>query len=267
MQMMKCKAALTEANGDMEKAVEILRKRTRTPSGQGRQPRDGRGPHRRLHRPGQEGRRIVEVRCEAHPSAKSDLFIKLANDLAKQVALKRRRSVRGAAGPAVRRRPEQDRQRAHRRGGRPHAREHEAGPLRADDRRLSAATSITTARSACWCRSREPRRDAQLLRDVCMHITAKNPLAGRSRRRRRPTRSPRRRRSPGARSRRPRTKASRPTSSRRSPRARCKTWFAENVLVEQPFVKDDSKTVGDLLKSDGLKLVKFARLRVGEVGS
>ncbi len=26
MQMMKCKAALTEANGDMEKAVEILRK-------------------------------------------------------------------------------------------------------------------------------------------------------------------------------------------------------------------------------------------------
>ena len=27
-----------------------------------------------------------------------------------------------------------------------------------------------------------------------------------------------------------------------------KTWFAENVLVEQPFVKDDSKTVGELLK-------------------
>jgi elongation factor Ts len=43
-----------------------------------------------------------------------------------------------------------------------------------------------------------------------------------------------------------------------------KTWFAENVLVEQPFVKDDSKTVGDLLKSAGLKLVKFVRYKVGE---
>ncbi len=29
MQMMKCKAALTEANGDMEKAVEILRRQNK----------------------------------------------------------------------------------------------------------------------------------------------------------------------------------------------------------------------------------------------
>ena len=43
-----------------------------------------------------------------------------------------------------------------------------------------------------------------------------------------------------------------------------KTWFAENVLVEQPFVKDDSKTVGQLLASKGLKLVKFVRFKVGE---
>ena len=27
-----------------------------------------------------------------------------------------------------------------------------------------------------------------------------------------------------------------------------KTWYAENVLVEQPFVKEESKSVGDLLK-------------------
>ncbi len=44
-----------------------------------------------------------------------------------------------------------------------------------------------------------------------------------------------------------------------------KTWFAENVLHEQPFVKDDSKTVGELLKAAGLKLVKFVRLRVGDM--
>ena len=44
-----------------------------------------------------------------------------------------------------------------------------------------------------------------------------------------------------------------------------KTWLAENVLVEQPFVKDDSKTVGQLLAQHGLKLVKFVRYKVGEV--
>jgi elongation factor Ts len=45
-----------------------------------------------------------------------------------------------------------------------------------------------------------------------------------------------------------------------------KTWFADNVLVEQPFVKDDSKTVGDLLQSAGLKMSRFVRYKVGEVG-
>ena len=44
-----------------------------------------------------------------------------------------------------------------------------------------------------------------------------------------------------------------------------KTWFAENVLVEQPFVKDETKTVGELLKAAGLKLVQFVRYKVGEV--
>src|SRR5262249_45316995 len=43
-----------------------------------------------------------------------------------------------------------------------------------------------------------------------------------------------------------------------------KTWFAANVLVEQPFVKDDSKSVGDLLKGVGLTLNRFIRYRVGE---
>ena len=44
-----------------------------------------------------------------------------------------------------------------------------------------------------------------------------------------------------------------------------KTWLAENILVEQPFVKDDTKTVGQLLQSAGLKLVKFVRYKVGEL--
>ena len=44
-----------------------------------------------------------------------------------------------------------------------------------------------------------------------------------------------------------------------------KTWFAENVLVEQPFVKDQAKTVGQVLKEAGLEVTKFVRYKVGEV--
>jgi translation elongation factor EF-Ts len=45
-----------------------------------------------------------------------------------------------------------------------------------------------------------------------------------------------------------------------------KTWLAENVLLEQLFVKDEtkSKSVGDVLKAAGLNLVQFTRLKVGE---
>jgi elongation factor Ts len=46
-----------------------------------------------------------------------------------------------------------------------------------------------------------------------------------------------------------------------------KSWFSETVLLEQPFVKDDSKTVGNLLQAAGLKITGFARFKVGEVKS
>ena len=88
MQMMKCKAALTEAGGDMEKAVEILRKRTRTRQDKTAEPRDRRGPHRRSHRPGQERRRPSSSCAASRPrSPRTSMFVKLANDLAKQVAV------------------------------------------------------------------------------------------------------------------------------------------------------------------------------------
>jgi len=44
-----------------------------------------------------------------------------------------------------------------------------------------------------------------------------------------------------------------------------KTWLAENVLVEQPFVKDQAKTVGQVLKEAGLEVTKFVRYKVGEI--
>jgi elongation factor Ts len=44
-----------------------------------------------------------------------------------------------------------------------------------------------------------------------------------------------------------------------------KKFAAERSLLDQPFVKDESKTIADLLKSaKGAKVVRFARFKIGE---
>ena len=110
------------------------------------------------------------------------------------------------------------------------------------------------------------KADPQLLRDVCMHITAKNPVAAGARTTCRPTHRQGEGDRPAIRlATDPKNKSKPANIVEKIAEGKMKTWFAENVLVEQPFVKDDSKTVGELLKAAGLKLVKFVRYQVGEV--
>ncbi|KFI79687.1 translation elongation factor Ts [Bifidobacterium pseudolongum] len=45
---------------------------------------------------------------------------------------------------------------------------------------------------------------------------------------------------------------------------RLNAFFKENVLLEQAYVKDPSKTIGDLFKEVGGKALAFARLEVGK---
>lgn len=44
---------------------------------------------------------------------------------------------------------------------------------------------------------------------------------------------------------------------------RMKNYYAEKVLAEQPFVKDDKQTVGQYAKSAGMKLVRFEHWDLG----
>src|SRR5437773_623420 len=85
--MMDCKAALIEANGDMEKAIDILRKKNsaiQAKKGE-RETAEGRiGVY--IDAANKIGA-ILEMRCESAPVAKSEPFTQLTNDLAKQVAL------------------------------------------------------------------------------------------------------------------------------------------------------------------------------------
>ncbi|HQR42435.1 MAG TPA: hypothetical protein PLX97_07115, partial [Gemmatales bacterium] len=47
--------------------------------------------------------------------------------------------------------------------------------------------------------------------------------------------------------------------------SKLKTWTSENVLLEQKFVKDDSKTIADVLAPSKLNMVGFKRYKVGEL--
>jgi elongation factor Ts len=81
-----CKQALDQNGGDMEKAVDWLRAQNKNMGvkREGNETAEGRiGVY---FDNAAKKAAIVEMRCESAPSAKSDQFIALANDLAKHVA-------------------------------------------------------------------------------------------------------------------------------------------------------------------------------------
>ena len=45
---------------------------------------------------------------------------------------------------------------------------------------------------------------------------------------------------------------------------RMRNFYAEKVLTEQPFVKDEQKTVGKVAQEGGLKLVQFVHWELGK---
>jgi elongation factor Ts len=45
---------------------------------------------------------------------------------------------------------------------------------------------------------------------------------------------------------------------------RMRNFYAEHVLSEQPFVKDDKQSVGKVAAAGGMKLIKFIRWQLGE---
>ena len=84
--MMDCKAALSESGGDMEKAVELLRKKGMATAAKraGRATRDGMIGHY-IHMGGRVGV-LVEVNCETDFVARTDDFQALTKEIAMHVA-------------------------------------------------------------------------------------------------------------------------------------------------------------------------------------
>ena len=45
---------------------------------------------------------------------------------------------------------------------------------------------------------------------------------------------------------------------------RMRNFYAESCLLEQPFVKDDKKTVGAVAKDAGMKVIRFLHWELGK---
>ncbi len=79
--MMDCKKALTESNGDFEKAIEILRKKGASVASKRAEKSTNEGMVVIKVSDDNKKASMIEVNCETDFVAKSDDFIKLANDI------------------------------------------------------------------------------------------------------------------------------------------------------------------------------------------
>jgi elongation factor Ts len=258
--MMDCKKALTEASGDMDKAIQWLReKNAKIQVSKGdREAAEGRIAI--FIDPAKKVGAILEMRCESAPVVKAEHFVKLANEVARQVALKEpasvedllqqpfvddpKKIVNDLVGDVV-------------------------GLIRENmkPKRFTRLTGLLgeychhDGSVGVLLQVEGEKAEPQLLRDICMHVAAKNPV------------SARREDVPAdvVAKELEIAKAQAATTGKpanlieKIAEGKMKTWYAENVLVEQPFVKDETKTIGDLLKSSGLKMSRFVRYKVGEL--
>lgn len=98
--MMDCKAALEEASGDSQKAIEILRKKgvMKAAKRAGKVAAEGKVVSY-IHGGGKIGV-VVEVNCETDFVARNDGFVQLANDIAMHIAASSPKYVAPADVPA-----------------------------------------------------------------------------------------------------------------------------------------------------------------------
>jgi elongation factor Ts len=84
--MMECKAALTEAGGDMEKAIDILRVKGTAKAAKRAERETKEGAVGSYIHPGNKVGVLVEVGCETDFVARNDQFLALVRDIAMHIA-------------------------------------------------------------------------------------------------------------------------------------------------------------------------------------
>jgi elongation factor Ts len=256
--MMDCKRALQESGGDQEKAVELLRKA------------GAKTMEKRAGRATSFGRlaiytsfrdrlgAIVELRCESAPVANHDEFVQLANDLAKQLA----------AGPVAATPQELLAQKSPSKPGM--ILQEQLDELMNRIREVFKLERIARIDGSCGGYVHHNGAAAVLLdveggnpelaKDICMHVAALRPSV-----------VAKEQLDPAlvAKEREILAEAARHEGKpekiiAKMVEGRLRNFYAERCLLDQPYVKDDSKTVGQVAKEAGMKIIRFVHWEIGK---
>lgn len=257
--MMECKKALEEANGDEQKAVELLRKKGLAQLGK----RAGRatGEGRVICHPDPASGRValVELLCETEPVAGTEDFLQLGKAAAQAAA-----KLEAPTAETILEQPLPD------------DADRKIGDLlhevvnRIRENIKVGRVGVVTGHAASYVHH-DGRKGvlvefsgecpAELANDVCMHVAAMRP------------RHTRREEVDPALVESERQLAREQVQGKpaniieKIVEGKINKWYSEIVLLEQPFVKDDKQSVGKVLRAHApdLTVNRVVRFEVGEV--
>lgn len=256
--MMECKRALVEASGDLEAAIEIMRKAGLAKADKKSSRTAAEGCLCVKSSPDGKGAALVEVNCETDFVAKNDDFIAFANDVAACVLGSSVATVEEllaltlpSAGISI---DERRKELVAKLGENINVRRFERYAASAGvsasylhGTRIGVLVELTGG-------------DLALGKDIAMHVAASRPIcvdeSGV------PADSIAKEREIFS----AQAEASGKPANiiEKMVEGRIKKFLGEVTLVGQPFVKDPDQTVGALLKNKGATVVRFTRFEVGE---
>ncbi len=256
--LLDCKRALQEAQGDEDRAIDLLRKAGASimQKRAGRETSAGRIAVY-VDRDAGVGA-MVELKCETAPVANNQEFVQLADDLAKQLAL-----GPGAAsaaelldqpsgGKSSRTLKEQFDDLANR--------IRENFKLGRTARIDGTCGSYVHHNGAIGVLLQIEGGNAELAKDVCMHIAAMRPEVI-THEELDPAEVDKEREilSEAAR------KEGKPENIvEKMVEGRLRNYYAQHCLVDQPFVKDDKRTVAKVAKAAGMNITGFVHWELGK---
>jgi elongation factor Ts len=263
--MMDCKKALTEANGDMDKAVEILRSQfaKATVKREGNETAEGRiGIF--VDNTAKQAT-ILEFRCESAPTAKNDRVIELIADLAKSVAVNNPADVAALL-----------------------ATKHGSATIK---ERIDEVVGVIREKMVAHKFSRDTghvygqyihhdgsvgtllvckgeKASDEVMRDVSAHVAALNPQFCLTAEVPADLMAKEKELAMSHILAEPKNQGKPQNIIEKIAEGKMKTWLAETVLTEQPMAnaaKYPNTTVGQALSKVGLTAVKFIRFKVGAI--
>ena len=266
--MMECKSALTEAGGDMDKAIQILRERNAKVSVKRSMNETAEGRVAIHIDAASRTAAILDMRCESAPTAKNSQFVALATDLARQVVQKDPKSIDDLlAQPFVDGK------------GTVKDRIEEVIGLIRENMKPHRFVRLTSGQFGEYIHhdgslgvlmqvEGKDGASAEMLRDMCAHVAALNPQYVRIADV--PAEIVAKEKEFAAKQVADDPKnAGKPANIlEKIVEGKIRTWYAETVLLEQLVAnqsKYEKKTVGQVLKAAGLDIVKVVRIKVGEV--